>query len=214
MAGLLRGVLAALGGGVDVGSKAEVRARVRTARDAEPEERRYEADARICAQLLASAEWKAAPLVLTYLSCGSEVDTRQIIEEAWAQGKRVALPRCVPATHELAWVEVTSFEGLVAGAHGIKEPVADAPTLNLGELPDTTLALVPGLLFDASCQRLGYGGGYYDRFLPTFGGFAVGLCRSGQFVESLETLGLVESHDVAVDKVIFPKATAQDLFAR
>lgn len=209
-----REFLATLGGSVCNEGKPEVRRQVLAARDAEPEERRAEADARIRAQLLASAEWKASELVLTYLSVGSEVDTRAIVEAAWDQGKRVAVPRCIEAARELEWVELTSFDGLVEGPHGIEEPPAGTAALAAGELDGATLALVPGLLFDSSCQRLGYGGGYYDRLLPGFPGYAVGLCRTGQLVESLELLGLVEPHDTAVDKVIFPKAKPADLFAR
>lgn len=190
--------------GASAGGKSEVRSRVLAARDAEPTQSRREADARILACLLACAEWRDACLVVTYLSFGSEVDTRHIIEAAWDAGKHVALPRCVVATHELDWVEVTSFDGLVSGAHGIEEPPAGACALPTDELPASALALVPGLLFDGTGHRLGYGGGYYDRFLPRFPGRTIGLCRAGQLVKSLSALGLVEPHDVPVDKVIIP----------
>ena len=145
--------------------------------------------------------WRRAGLVLAYLSFGSEVETRGLVRDAWAAGKRVAVPRCDAAARRMAWVELDSLEGLVPGAFGIEEPPADELALDDGRLGEDTVALVPGLLFDRAGMRLGYGGGYYDRFLVGFAGMSLGLCRVSQLVDSLAGLGILGPHDMPVDVV-------------
>jgi 5-formyltetrahydrofolate cyclo-ligase len=102
----------------------------------------------------------------------------------------------------MEWYRIDDFEGLEQGAYGIEEPVADPARLMEVPGPGTdvkAVAIVPGYSFDDKGYRLGYGGGYYDVFLPTFGGASVGLCRRQQWSE--EPLNFDE-HDVPVDYVV------------
>lgn len=164
------------------------------------------ADALIADELRALPAFSEAQVLLSYLSFGHEVDTKRLIEEALAKGGRVALPR-ITGARSMAWYEVRSLDGLARAPQGMLEPVADdAARLEIASLASLrTAALVPGLAFDASGYRIGYGGGFYDCFLPSFrevGGVALGLCRASTFQEEPLPRDVC---DVPVDIIITEK---------
>lgn len=182
-------------------SKTDARKHYRDLRDSLSENERASADAAIAAQVCALPEFADAHEVFTYLSVGAEVDTRQLIRAAWDAGKLVAIPRCVPGTNTMDWHRIQGFDDLESGSFGIEEPPDDPATLV--DVPKAgqgvrAVALVPGYSFDQDGYRLGYGGGFYDVFLPSFGGAAVGLCRTAQL-----SAGPVphDAHDIPVDVV-------------
>lgn len=109
-----------------------------------------------------------------YVSSPIEVDTRQIIENAFERSKRVAVPRCIPGECEMEFYYITSFADLESGSYGIFEPIKSR--CKLVEDYESGLCVVPALAFDENGYRLGFGKGYYDRFLSHFGGNSVGLC--------------------------------------
>lgn len=186
--------------GAKAGEKAGLRARLLAERAALPEAVRERADAAIADQVAGLPEFAAADVVLTYLSFGPEVDTRALIRRAWDAGKRVALPCCVPGTRAMEWYAVDTLEGLVACRFGMEEPVPDpARLVDPAAVGPRALALVPGLAFDARGFRIGYGGGFYDRFLATFAGVSAGLVRDEALLPELPGL---EAHDAPVDLVI------------
>lgn len=115
---------------------------------------------RIAERLFATKWYQEASVVCLYLSIKKEVDTMPVIERAWADGKRVAAPRVDGEKMEFYFF--SSLEELLAGAFHILEPCGS-------ERCDTTapgvLLLMPGVAFDEQCSRIGYGGGYYDRYL-------------------------------------------------
>ena len=159
-------------------------------------------DEDIARAVLGAEWWQSAQTVYTYLSFGSEVDTRRLIREAWDAQKVVALPWCVPHTRDIRWFSVDSFDGLVRSKLGIEEPVPD-PAREVDAMGDVcSLALVPGLSFDRAGFRLGYGGGFYDGFLAGFRGVSVGLCRAQFQIDDLGVQGLLELHDRPVDVVV------------
>ena len=182
--------------------KRELRRHFKQVRRDMGEAARAEADERIGVNLTSLPEYAGAEVLLAYLDFGPEVRTRDIIEHAWAAGKVVALPWCVPGTHEMRWFRVTSFDGLVKSNLGVEEP----EPLDESEQPLGTgqrmMALVPGLTFDANGYRLGYGGGFYDTFLAKFDGVSVGLCREAQFSEDLRGEGIIDEHDLPVQMVV------------
>ncbi len=183
-----------------VAAKAALRARLRAAREALPAAERAQADAAIAARARALPELAGADLVLAYLSFGAEVDTRALIAWAWDAGKRVALPCCVPGTRALDWYITDSFEGLVRCRFGMDEPAPDsARALDPSQAGPRAVALVPGLAFDRRGFRIGYGGGFYDRFLAAFPGVSVGLCRDAALLPALPGL---EPHDQPVAAVV------------
>ena len=192
-------------------SKKDLRAVLKSQRNAMPQQERVRVDARIAARLAAQPEYTAAPLLLTYLSFGSEVDTYRIIETAWEDGKQVALPRCIPGTRRMQWHAITSFSGLQRSPLGVLEPEPLPQTLVLGEAGEPgpaaapgfrleeALAVVPGYTFDERGFRLGYGGGFYDVFLESFPGVSAGLCRSAQISTAIPCL---DPHDLPVALVV------------
>ena len=137
-----------------------------------------EIEAGIEQRLVVLPEFTQTEVLLAYLDFGPEVRTRGIIQAAWDAGKTVALPWCVPSTHEMRWFKITSFDDLVRSSLGVEEPVpVDENEQSLGT-GERMMALVPGLTFDPHGYRLGYGGGFYDTFLSAFPGVSVALCRS------------------------------------
>ena len=114
-------------------------------------------------QVLELPQFHRAKALLLYLSMGSEVDTWGIFEQALAAGKEVFAPRCLDKQGHMAFYRVDSREDLVAGAFGLLEP--DPARCPLWQGESGALCLVPGLAFDEEGFRLGYGKGYYDRFL-------------------------------------------------
>lgn len=146
-------------------------------------------------------EYKSAETVFVYVSYGTEVDTKKIIKKMLTDGKRVAVPLCDTESHTMSLILTDGLERLTKGAYGIYEPNRDE--VLRGEMTEITesqvdLAIVPGLCFDVNGNRLGYGGGYYDRFLENFNGFSVGLAFSDCVTEFLYT----EEHDCRVNRVI------------
>ncbi len=165
-------------------------------------ERSWE-DAQILSQVRALPQFAQADTLLTYLSVGSEADTKALIQSAWDLGKQVAIPRCTGA-HQMEWFLIESFQGLEQSPFGILEPPLE-PKHRMSAFGADALAIVPGLAFDAQGFRLGYGGGFYDAFLEGFPGTSVGLCYGCQRVMSLEDLGARDPHDLPVDQVICGK---------
>lgn len=155
-------------------------------------------DAAIAGNVAGLPEFAEADGVFTYLSFGAEVDTRILIECAWTVGKAVALPRVVPGTRQMRWYAVDSLDCLERSSFGVEEPPADPAREVTPRDFHTPVALVPGLAFDREGYRLGYGGGFYDTFLPTFPGTSMGLCRAAQLADHLPH----EDYDMPVDEVV------------
>lgn len=181
--------------------KALVRAHMKAVRSRLSEDDRASASERIAREVISGEAYRRAKTIFSYLSFGTEVETRGIIRQAWTDGKVVALPRCT-GPRALRWYRATSFEGLEKSRYGMWEPPQDPAAEVRPEAAVPSLAIVPGLAFDGSGMRLGYGGGYYDAFLTSFSGVAVGVCFSGQLIPSLSAYGLIEPHDQPVSQVI------------
>jgi 5-formyltetrahydrofolate cyclo-ligase len=138
-------------------------------------------------------QFREAETVLGYYPIGSaergfEPDIRPALLEALARGKRVALPRGTPdgtakRKREMDFFLVESLDGLRPGSFGVPEP--DPARHERLPRPESGLCLVPALAFDGSGHRLGYGKGYYDRFLSRFVGSSLGICYGDFLLERL-----------------------------
>lgn len=148
------------------------RQRMLALRDALPPDLRARHSGRIARQILQSERWLAARTIFCYVSIHSEVDTRFLLDAALDAGKRLFVPRCHPARRMDACA-LDAVTALRTGRYGIPEPPRGARIAGPEEID---LALVPGLAFDRSGLRIGYGGGYYDRYLAQCPAFRVGLC--------------------------------------
>lgn len=167
------------------------------AREALSEQERSVLDDRITQKLLATSEYVEATTVLTYVSVSSEVSTRMFIECALRDGKTVAVPRCLPG-HCLEFVAIASLEQLVAAPFNLLEPAKELPAVTEDQR-NNSICIVPALLVDTKGYRLGYGAGFYDRFLSTY--FGKKICLAYQ--QNLSRTMLPHTaFDVAVDLVI------------
>ena len=143
---------------------------------------------------LASELYRNAKTIYGYLPYNQEVRTAPMLEQALADGKRVAVPKIYG--DEMKFIYLTDLTQVEKGYSGIPEPIFDDP---VGDDP-TALMLMPGLAFDKDGHRIGYGGGFYDKFLaaepnhPT-----IALCYEFQMVENLPT----EEYDIPVDCVLW-----------
>ncbi len=148
----------------------------------------------ICDSILQTDEYAAAAGVAAYWPLALEVDIRPVIDHALKHGRRLYLPRVVRHPRQL---ELCLFSGdpesLAPGPFGLRQPCTE--TMDAAEID---MVIVPALAFDLQGQRLGYGTGYYDRFLKTTDAFRVGVAFDDQMAESLPTT----RHDVAMDIVI------------
>lgn len=145
----------------------------------------------------AMAAYRNTELILAYITYRNEYDTKPLIEKAWKDGKRVAVPVC--DCGELKFYEITSFEGMRSGSRGALEPDPAACTLVPEDDYVGSICLVPGLVFDAQGYRIGYGAGYYDNFLATYPGLKVGLVRALRIGNNPLPH---DDHDVPVDVLV------------
>ena len=167
------------------------------ARETLSEQERCVLDNCITQKLLATSEYAEATTVLAYVSVSSEVSTRMFIECALRDGKTAAVPRCLPG-HRLEFVAITSLEQLVPAPFNLLEPPKDLSALTEVQMSNA-ICIVPALLVDTKGYRLGYGAGFYDRFLSTYSGKKI--CLVYQHNLSKTELPHTE-FDVPVDMVI------------
>ncbi|MBQ5634028.1 MAG: 5-formyltetrahydrofolate cyclo-ligase [Clostridia bacterium] len=136
----------------------------------------------LCNGIEALKEYKDADVILLYFPTRSEPDISALADIARRDGKKIAFPISVTKDCTLDFRFISSPDELELGAYGIREPRADAERATLS---DRTLCIVPALAVDADGYRLGYGKGYYDRFLSTFEGNAVVAIHSSLVCERL-----------------------------
>ena len=172
-----------------------MRGRVRQAMAALSPQERQESDRALFARFLALPQVERAHALFLFWGVpGREPETEILVRELVRRGKRVGLPRMLPGRR----MEVRQFDPrlpMKEAAFGIWEPTEQAPLLAREEID---LALVPALCYDRLGFRLGFGGGYYDRWLAEFSGFTAGLCREALLQERVPT----EAHDARVDVVL------------
>jgi 5-formyltetrahydrofolate cyclo-ligase len=111
--------------------------------------------------------------LLTFMPFRGEADITPVMEMGWTEGIRILVPKIIKDTHSLSLHEIRSYDDLTEGAFAIREPKSECPVY--GDLNEITVILIPGVGFDRHFGRLGYGGGYYDRFVQLFA--ARGLSR-------------------------------------
>lgn len=155
--------------------KKELRDRMKSRRAAIPIEEKAKMSAQIVSKLLALDEYRQAAMLLTYVPLSSEVNTYPLIEQALADGKRVAVPRCIEGKCHMEFYFIHGVGELEKGSFNLLEPRPRRERLYTHR---DGFCVLPGLAFDRSGARLGYGRGYYDRFLQKFEGVTAGVCFS------------------------------------
>ena len=175
-------------------NKQELRKAIRTRKRAMTEEEIERRSRSLCQKFLESDAYRACRTLYGYLPYNQEVRTVPILAQGLADGKQVAVPKVYG--DDMKFIVLTDLTQVSRGYAGIPEPIADEPVAE----DETALVLMPGLAFDPQGHRIGYGGGFYDKFLsrepnhPT-----LALCYEFQMVEHLET----EEFDIPVDTVIW-----------
>lgn len=149
--------------------------------------------------LFQSSLWKNALTIGITVSKGFEWDTKQIIRQGWKENKIIAIPKCNPFDKTMTYHQITTFEQLEVVYAGIEEPVIELTSPVKNEI--LNLCIVPGIVFDKNGYRIGFGGGYYDRMLPSIKAPTLSICSELQIVSSLPK----ESHDLPVDYLLTEK---------
>lgn len=156
--------------------KKNLRMQVRRSRERIMPEFKSRMDSNISKKLFDMKEYADADMIFTYVSKEIEVDTTALIKALLHESKHVAVPLCIPKSCEMEFYEIESLDQLEKGNYSLLEPV---PSLCRRAFPtESSVCIVPGLCFDFQGYRLGYGKGYYDRFLAGFKGKTIGLCYS------------------------------------
>lgn len=154
-------------------------------------------DNRIFNQLINSELYINAKSIFIYLSFGTEIDTNKIINKALEDKKEVYIPKIYKSDKSMKAIRLSSFKDLKENSMGILEPINDS---NFIEKENIDLIIVPGVVFDFKGNRIGYGGGYYDRYLESIKdlGNKVVLAYDLQIVDFIEP----ELHDITFDYII------------
>lgn len=175
-------------------NKKELRAKIRERKRAMTEAEIVERSQKLAELFLASEAYRNAKTIYGYMPYNQEVRTVPMMEQALKDGKRVAVPKCYG--EEMRFIYLDDMSRVEKGYAGIPEPIEDGPIAD----DPTALVLMPGMAFDPQGHRIGYGGGFYDKFLaaepnhPT-----LALCYEFQMLPHLET----EEFDIPVDVVLW-----------
>jgi 5-formyltetrahydrofolate cyclo-ligase len=191
---------------INTTDKTKVRRHILHLRESIPADIRKQKDMAIVSRLLALPEFLVSKSVLLYASFGSEVDTRTLIEHCLNKGVIVALPRVASEHDRLDIYKIANIADLVPGYRDIPEPLANPETQI--KIDDIDIVVTPGVAFDESCNRIGYGKGYYDKLLGSSAGlkndpklFFVALAYEEQIVPSI----YCGPYDINMDAVITDK---------
>lgn len=176
--------------------KKVIRKTILSLRNAVPREKRERLSKVICNRFTRLDEVKMCYSLMIFFSFGSEVDTDDIIRWAWKHKKKVVVPLCKPETKELAVFAIATFDDVEPGYYGIREP--KRALLQPVAKKEIDLVVVPAVAFDRRGHRVGYGGGYYDRFLANMGAPRIGLAFSCQIIPEAP----INQYDHAVDGIV------------
>ncbi len=147
-----------------------------------PAEKKQQFDLILQEKFLQTEEYKNADVLLAFVSKDIEINTNMIINQALADGKTLVLPKC-KEENLMDFYIVDDLANLKEGYYGLLEP--DSTKCQLLQSTDNSVCLVPGLAFDREGYRIGFGKGYYDRFLLDFKGVTVGMCYTKCVEENL-----------------------------
>lgn len=147
-------------------------------------------------ELFSSTLWQEAQTVGLYLSNGLEWDTRNIVEQGFKEGKTVAIPKTIPDTKEMLFYQISTMDQTMLGNFDLLEPIIEQT--RFVKKDEIDLLLVPGLVFSRDGYRIGFGGGYYDRYLADFIHSTISIAFSEQIVDFLP----IESFDIPVNYII------------
>lgn len=139
---------------------------------------------------------KQANIIALTIANFPEVDTKNLIEALWKQGKQVAIPKCTPSTKEMEFYIFKDYNELELVYAGLWEPIINETTkINKGQID---VLISPGIVFDKEGYRIGFGGGYYDRYLTDFSKMTISMAFEMQIVEKVPR----DAYDLSICTII------------
>jgi 5-formyltetrahydrofolate cyclo-ligase len=195
--------------------KQKLRAIMIACRDALARERAAASSEIIQRELLASKPYRDASAVILYAAIGNEVSTDRILSDSLASGRAIFYPRVDNATGTISARRIRAYSDLTPGAYGILEPTASSEVLDRISFAKV-LVCVPGVAFGVGGQRLGRGGGHYDRFIGQLGreAISVGLAYSFQLLDRIPETDLDRRLNFIVTESVVHRACEAPLPAR
>jgi 5-formyltetrahydrofolate cyclo-ligase len=190
-------------------TKSEIRSKLLAVRNNMSAEEKSLSDIKLQNMLYSTMNYQDSNNLFCFVSFKSETDTHEIIRHSLAEGKKVYIPRVEPQGME--FYHIQNLDGLIPSKFGVPEPKQDKSTVfsaenitnNNKESVIMNLMLLPGLAFDYKGNRIGYGAGYYDKYLqshkPT-GFYKAALAYDFQVIDKIDA----EEHDIRVDMIITP----------
>lgn len=157
-------------------------------------------DSLIFEEIINSEIYKKSKKIFTYISFGSEVDTIKLINYSFSNNKEVYVPKINKQTKDMIALKIHNFNNMSVDKWGIIEPNSVDKT-NIGT--DFDLIIMPGIAFDKQGNRIGYGGGYYDKYISKLNNASnlLALAYDFQIIQDIES----ESHDIKVDFILTNK---------
>ncbi len=180
--------------------KEKLRSAFKAERKSIPKKEREDMDRRLLRNLRTLAEVRHCTTVLTYVSTPDELDTKALINGMLDKGRKVAVPRCIPDSRNMSFHYINSLDELVEARYSLLEPTEDMPLFASGV--KGAVCIVPALSCDLNGYRIGYGGGYYDRFLSSFGGTKIGITYN-RFIRDVLPRG---RYDIKLDYIVTESA--------
>ncbi len=146
--------------------------------------------------------WKHAQMIGMTMAKEPEIPTRFLLEMAWLQNKQVCIPRCNATERSMVFYQIERSSMLELSCYGLLEPNIKCPVVSPDQID---LMIVPGVVFNRQGHRIGFGGGYYDRYLSFYPNKKVALVLSEQLCEDF----VAEKHDIAVQMMITETAVIE-----
>lgn len=167
-----------------------------------PPDIKRDCDEKICSLFMALVTYRYSDVLLMYVPTRREIDVLPIARHALENGKRIAFPCCDTKNHTMEFRLVSSLDQLtVSGSFGILEPSDECLVFAQDKTTGNAVCLVPAIVYDKKGYRLGYGKGFYDRYLPAFIGTKVGFVYSDFIIGSVPR----GRYDLSVDVLVTEK---------
>lgn len=160
-------------------------------------EEKIKLDEKIYSKLFNNEMFSKAKNIFIYISFGTEINTKPIIEKALEENKNIYIPKIYKSDRSMKAIKLNSFKDLKENSMGILEPVQDGDYIDKENID---LIIVPGVVFDEEGNRIGYGGGYYDRYLSDIKEVSNKIALAYE-LQVLDFIG-EEKHDIKVDYII------------
>ncbi|MEG2738452.1 5-formyltetrahydrofolate cyclo-ligase [Clostridium sp.] len=152
-------------------------------------------DNKIIETFINTIEYKKCKQIFIYIGFGSEINTKKLIEHALEDGKEVYVPKVIKK--DMVFIRIDNLENLVTSNYGILEPIGDKSDFDVDKLG---IVIMPGVVFDKQGNRIGYGGGYYDKFFNnnSINARKIALVYDFQIINAIPS----EEHDIKVDSIM------------